>query len=260
MAKGVRVARPYWLLLLGVFLAVAFRLAYVFVWWLEPTAWVARAVTSRTAIIAATATLAMLLWSWIQAVHGQFAHGTRVFFLVTQISLTTVTAVLALSMFVVGVVEAATFAPAATSARIVIDFLIIAVLVTFGFAFLLYGIILFVMLRRSELSARRDQAVSVIVISIFIFCGYAMSLTGLWQNAVSVVSVCLYFLTFFSATDCSVVLAGAAGRNPVLCQHVFVSFFCYAGGAGKCGTQWRGLGGASIVRRRRDEQQQQQPD
>ncbi len=205
--KRVAISAQYVVLLASLFVTIASRFAVIALWWLDSMNSPAQSFCVRVSVVSSLGAMLVMLWAWIVAVHSQFPHGTVLFFRIVMIALFATFAGVGLFFFISGIVVFAAPSDAARAVDKGAFFLALAMGIFLGCAFLMYGIVLSVLLRRSQNDAHRKQIKTVLLVAVAIFCGYMCGWIYLVKESVGVRVSTWFILVVPLQLLCFVVLA-----------------------------------------------------
>jgi hypothetical protein len=148
----------------------------VVLWWKDSIQSPAQSLCFRTTSICSVVALMVLLQMWIRAVHSQFEHGTPRFIRCVIGVLFGVSTLCFVFLIATGIVFFVTLSQEAAIADAVSVLTLLGLTVLLGCTFLVYGIVLAVILWRSEQDSHRVQVKTVVVLAVLIFVSRMLSL------------------------------------------------------------------------------------
>ncbi len=232
-AKRVKMTLEYWLLVFCVLVALGTRIATMALWWIDSIQSPAQSFCLRVTSTFALVTLLVMLQMWIRAVHSQFDHGTPRFIRCVIFVLFGVVAVCFVFLLGSGIAFFVTLSEAAALADVVAFLVMLGLTVVYGCAFLVYGIVLAVILWRSQSASQRSQVHMVVPMAILIFLGHMLVLFYLARDAIGFkVNLSCVYLSPLIVAGCYLVGICYSTGDLVFCRAVPVSFVCGERNAG----------------------------
>jgi hypothetical protein len=179
--KHVKIMLPYVLLLCGLAAHLICRII-TYALWLTLCCSIADSIFNRLAWISGAAVLMLLLGSWMDAVHSQFAHGTDRFVFWLRVGMM----VLAIAYFLVVIIPLAVYLSSRNSDTVTPGVMIaysastwahVAFQMVLALCFLGYGIALVILLQRAN-PGEKVQTVSVCLVALSILVVYSLPLAA----------------------------------------------------------------------------------